>query len=68
MGESHDTATDNCELMVELIEVKKMIGKLNMQEKMEQKLETQQRLIEKLSRQVDELNRRLAKPEREESQ
>lgn len=65
MGESHGTATDNCELMTELSEVKKMIGKLNMQEKMEQKLEVQQRLIEKLSRQVDELNQRLAKPDSE---
>lgn len=54
--------------MVELSEVKNMIGKLNMQEKMEQKLDMQQRLIEKLSRQVDELNQRLAKPDREDEQ
>lgn len=40
-----------------------MMGTLSMQEKMEQRLDTQQALMEKLSSQVDELNRRLAKPD-----
>ena len=48
---------------MELHEVKTMIGKLSMQEKMEQRLDIQQTLIEKLGQQVEELTRRLAKPE-----
>ena len=56
-------AANGGKIVVELNEVKKMMGTLSMQEKMEQRLDTQQALIEKLSSQVDELNRRLAKPD-----
>ena len=52
-------------IVVELHEVKKLMGTLSMQEKMEQRLDVQQTLIEKLSSQMDELNRRLAKPDGE---
>lgn len=38
-----------------------MIGELRVQETLERRLDVQQTLIEKLSTQVDELNRRLAK-------
>ena len=64
-----DAATANSgKMIVELNEVKKMMGTLSMQEKMEQKLDMQQVLIEKLSSQIDELNRRLAKPDREDEE
>ncbi|KAL8796124.1 MAG: hypothetical protein Q9195_001457 [Heterodermia aff. obscurata] len=64
-----DAATANSgKIVVELNEVKKTMGTLSMQEKMEQRLDTQQALIEKLSRQVDELNRRLAKRDGEDEE
>ena len=64
-----DAATGNSgKIIVELNEVKKMMGTLSMQEKMEQRLDTQQALIEKLSSQVDKLNRRLAKPDDEDDE
>ena len=55
-------------MIVELNEVKKSMGTLSMQEKMEHRLEVQQALIEKLSSQIDELNRRLAKRDGEEEE
>ena len=64
-----DAATANGgKIMVELNELKKMMGTLSMQEKMEQRLDTQQALIEKISSQVDKLNRRLAKPDGEDDE
>ena len=53
--------TNDSDYVVELKEVKRMIEKLSVQETLERRLDEQQTLIEKLSTQVDELNRRLAK-------
>ena len=60
--------TSDSDYVVELKEVKKMIGKLSTQETLEQRLDMQQTLIEKLSTQVDELNRRLAKRQDDDEQ
>ena len=54
-------STNHSDYVGELKEVKRMIGKLSMQETLERRLDVQQTLIEKLSTQVDELNQRLAK-------
>ena len=60
-NENNTTITNDSDYVVELKEVKRMIGELRVQETLERRLDVQQTLIEKLSTQVDELNRRLAK-------
>ena len=62
-NESNNMITNENDYVTELREVKRMIGNLGVQESLERRLDMQQSLIEKLSTQVDELNRRLAKRE-----
>ena len=54
---------DESESVVELRQIRAMIEKLNMQETLDSRLRTQELMIAKLSAQVEELARRLAKPE-----
>ena len=67
-SENHSAIKTDSDYVVELKEVKRMIGKLSMQETLERRLDMQQTLIEKLSTQVDELNRRLAKRQDDDEQ
>ena len=55
--------TNESNYMVELREVKAMVEKLSMQETLDSRSQTQELVIAKLSAQVEELTRRLAKPE-----
>ena len=54
---------DANESMAELRQMKAVMEKLNMQETLDSRLRTQELMIAKLSAQVEELARRLAKPE-----
>ena len=51
------------EYVSEMKQVKAMVQKLSTQEKVESQLRMQEEMIERLSTQLEELTRRLAKPE-----
>ena len=61
--EDRPSHMNESESVVELRQMKAMIEKLNMQETLDSRLRTQELMIAKLSAQVEELARRLAKPE-----
>lgn len=58
IGHAHER-----EFLGEIRQVKTMIEKLGMQEALDTRLRAQEAMMEKLSTQVEELTRRLAKPE-----
>ena len=62
-NESRTTQPKDRESVVELQKVKAMTETLKMQETLDNRLRTQESMIQKLSEQVEELTRRLAKPE-----
>lgn len=61
--ESRTSHADSSDYVGEIRQLKTMIEKLSMQETLVDRLRTQESTIEKLGAQVEELTRRLAKPE-----
>ena len=62
-SDQHASISNDRDTIHQLNEIKKMVGQLSIQENLEQRLDKQQTMIENLSKQIEELNQRLANPE-----
>jgi len=60
---SRNSHPDSSDYVGEIRQLKATIEKLGMQEMLDDRFRTQESMMEKLSAQVEELTRRLAKPE-----